>query len=127
MENNLPIILLAEDDAIIADLFQLMLRNSSRDIIMVGDGNLAVEQYRDKDFDFIFMDMQMPRMDGLEATRRIRELQRSTGRTPELKIIGLTASNDVRDRHACIEAGMDRVMIKPFSKKELEDALKINE
>jgi signal transduction histidine kinase/CheY-like chemotaxis protein/HPt (histidine-containing phosphotransfer) domain-containing protein len=81
------------------------------------NGQEAVELYIKNDFDLILMDCQMPVMDGLEASREIRKLEQlNNKKTP---IIALTANAFKEDRDACIAAGMDGFLSKPFKKKQL--------
>jgi CheY-like chemotaxis protein len=67
-------------------------------------------------YDVILMDVQMPVMDGLEATSIIREIEKETG--GHIPIIGITAYSMKADRDRCLEAGMDDYLAKPFSKEE---------
>ena len=76
-----------------------------------------IESVRNGAYSFIFMDVQMPGMDGLEATRKIRELE-SLNKRPF--IIALTANASTNDRHNCIEAGMDDYAAKPVKSPTLE-------
>ena len=73
-------------------------------------------------YDLLLMDIQMPQLDGIEATKRIRahESGDSGRRTP---ILALTANTLVEDRYACFEAGMDGFLIKPLDREKLEEAL----
>jgi CheY-like chemotaxis protein len=81
------------------------------------NGREAVEAAAREDFDLVFMDVQMPEMDGIEATRRIREMELMTGRhTP---IAAVTAHAMAGDRDRCIAAGMDEYISKPLLKAEL--------
>ena len=79
-------------------------------------GAEALGDVRQRHYDLIFMDVQMPDMDGLEATRRIRALGREASQVP---IVALTANSLESDRLACIEAGMNDFVAKPFAKKQL--------
>lgn len=85
------------------------------------DGLMALQQLELKNYDVIFMDMQMPGMDGLTATRRIRERLKSR----PLLIIAMTANAFEEDRKRCLEAGMDDFMVKPFNQEDLERVLRI--
>ena len=104
-------ILLAEDNAINQMLVTAMLRKSGHVVEAVENGRLAVEAVATRDFDVVLMDMQMPEMDGEEATRTIRTLPSLRGRIP---IIALTA--DVMPEHTTRyrEAGVDGVVPKPI-------------
>ena len=83
------------------------------------NGLAAVEAVQQRDYDLLLMDMQMPVMDGLEATRRIRAL---LGR-PQPLIFAMSASVLDRERQACLDAGMERHLAKPFRRHELESLL----
>ncbi len=84
------------------------------------NGREAVEAVTSRHYDMVFMDIQMPDMDGLEATRRIRRLDNENGRVP---IVAITANTQDSDRDACIEVGMDDFIPKPFVKKQLINLL----
>jgi CheY-like chemotaxis protein len=85
----------------------------------VGDGQAAVDAVEAGAYDVVLMDVQMPELDGLEATRRIR------ARWPDrpIRIIGLTANAMAGDREACLAAGMDDYVSKPIRPEELERAI----
>jgi CheY-like chemotaxis protein len=86
---------------------------------VVGDGRAAVDAIEAGAFDVVLMDVQMPEMDGLEATRRIRR------RWPDrpIRIVGLTANAMAGDREACLAAGMDDYVSKPIRPEELQAAI----
>ncbi|MDJ0778404.1 MAG: ATP-binding protein [Gammaproteobacteria bacterium] len=84
------------------------------------NGREAVDAVTARHYDMVFMDIQMPDMDGLEATRRIRRLDNENGRVP---IVAITANTQDSDRDACIEVGMDDFIPKPFVKKQLVNLL----
>ena len=109
-------ILLAEDNAINALLTRTLLEAEGHTVETVEDGVLAVEAMKNQTYDLIFMDMRMPNMDGLEATRKIRALPHVT---KELPIIALTANAFDDDRNACFDSGMNDFMTKPVSAEEL--------
>lgn len=111
-------ILLAEDNAINALLTRTLLEAEGHTVETVEDGALAVEAMKTQSFDLIFMDMRMPNMDGLESTRKIRQLP-NVPRT--LPIIALTANAFDDDRNACFDSGMNDFMTKPVSAEELTE------
>ena len=113
-------ILLAEDNATNQLVFTKLMQSYSVDIVVAGNGRIALEQASRRAFDVVFMDMRMPEMDGLEATRAIRALDGSNGRVP---IIALTANAFADDIKACREAGMDEFIAKPVRKKVLLEKL----
>ena len=81
------------------------------------DGQQAVERLRVQRFDLVLMDMQMPVMDGLEATRRIREPPGSA----RLPVLAMTANAMAADRERCLQTGMDEVLTKPIDRSLLLD------
>ncbi|MBF0164539.1 MAG: response regulator [Magnetococcales bacterium] len=115
-------ILLAEDVEENRILFAGYLRKTSCQVIMVPDGLMAVEQVQQASFDVVVMDVQMPRMDGYTATRRIRAWERSLGRAP-VPIIALSAHALEGEAERSREAGCDRYLTKPVNKKKLLEAL----
>ena len=108
-------ILLAEDNAINALLTRTFLEVEGAEVDTVEDGALAYEAVQRKDYDLIFMDMRMPNMDGLEATRKIRSYGFNK------PIIALTANAFDDDRNACFDSGMNDFMTKPVSAEELSE------
>jgi len=113
-------ILLAEDNMVNQKLALRMLAQLSYEAAVAGDGLAAIGALDRDDFDVVLMDVQMPELDGLEATRRIR------ARWPDrpLRIIAMTANAMAGDREACLAAGMDDYISKPIRPSELAAALK---
>ena len=109
-------ILLAEDNKINAVLATTVIKRAGHSIHVAENGKEAVAALEDGAFDVVLMDMHMPEMDGLEATRRIRQLDDEKRRTP---IVALTAGAMAADRKRCLAAGMDDFLAKPFEPKEL--------
>jgi CheY-like chemotaxis protein len=114
-------ILLAEDLVTNQKLAVALLKRWGHDVSVANNGIEAVAALAREDFDVVLMDVQMPEMDGLEATRAIRLQETKTGRhTP---IIAMTAHAMSGDMEICLEAGMDGYLSKPVRKRELYEAL----
>jgi CheY-like chemotaxis protein len=113
-----PRILLAEDHPINQKLAMAILTRHGYQVTLAAHGVEAVSKFSNQRFAAILMDMQMPQMDGLEATRVIRrlELDQSMPHTP---IIAMTANAMQGDRELCLEAGMDDYLSKPIRADEL--------
>jgi hypothetical protein len=114
--------LVAEDNEVNMMLACAILQALGMDVRQAVNGVQAVQACDQERPDVVLMDMHMPEMDGLDATRRIRALEgaRDWARTP---IVALTASALPEDRQRCIEAGMDDVLVKPFQPAQLQGVL----
>ena len=113
-------VLLVEDDFVNQRVACALLERLGCEVEVADDGARAIEKARDGEFDLIFMDCHMPRVDGLEATRRIIENGGRGARTP---IVALTANAMSGDRRACLEAGMVDHVSKPVSGDDLQRVL----
>ena len=113
-------VLVAEDHSVNQLLIDAMLRRLGHEPNLVDDGRAAVEQASRGGWDLVLMDMQMPELDGLAATRAIRALPGAVGRVP---IVAMTANARPEDRQACMDAGMDDYVSKPIHLPELQAAL----
>ncbi|MFZ1429650.1 MAG: ATP-binding protein, partial [Geminicoccaceae bacterium] len=109
-------VLVAEDVAVNRDLLETGLSHVGHQVSLVANGAEAVAMLSRQRFDVVLMDVQMPMLDGIEATRRIRALPPPVGTVP---ILALTASLMEVERHHCLAAGMNRVLGKPIVWPEL--------
>jgi CheY-like chemotaxis protein len=114
-------LLLAEDNKVNQMLAVALLRKRGYDVTVADNGLQAVELVKRGDFDLVLMDVQMPKMDGFEATAAVREWESDRGK--RLPIVAVTAHAMEGDRTRCLEAGMDDYVSKPIDPEELEAAI----
>ncbi|MBT9586077.1 response regulator [bacterium] len=114
-------ILMAEDNMVNAKVVGKMLQRLGHEVVHVVNGELAVDYLQHHNVDVVLMDVQMPVMDGFEATRRWRTLEASTSR--RVPIVALTGNAMSGDRELCIEAGMDLHLTKPIRLDLLDQML----
>jgi two-component system sensor histidine kinase/response regulator len=110
-------ILLAEDNAVNQTLAVRLLEKRGYSVVVAGDGRTAVEAFEKNQFDIVLMDIQMPGMDGFEATAAIRAKEKLSG--GHVPIIAMTAHALKGDQERCISAGMDAYVSKPIRTSEL--------
>jgi CheY-like chemotaxis protein len=103
-------ILLVEDNKLNQTVVKFTLKRYGYDIDIANNGIEAVEKFKGNKYDFILMDIMMPEMDGIEATKNIRELEKED----RIPIIALTADIMVANEEKCLESGMDAHIAKPF-------------
>ena len=125
-EANVPLrdgraLLLVEDNDVNAQVALAMLARLGLTARRVADGSRAVDAAREEAYDMIFMDIQMPVMDGFEATARIREEERRSAGTKRAVIVAMTAHALAGYRRQCLDAGMDDYVTKPIAFKELKE------
>ena len=111
-------ILLAEDNEVNQRLISRLLEKMGHTVAVAENGQMAVRMWSGQEFDLVAMDMQMPIMDGLEATAEIRARERDTGR--HVPIVAMTANAFDEDREKCLRGGMDGYIAKPVTAKSIE-------
>ena len=112
-------ILLADDLPMNLALVEKLLIRRGHTVRTVENGQQALEACKQETFDAVLMDMQMPVMDGIEATRLIRQHESDQGTHPHVPIIAMTANDDENDKQACRKAGMDGFITKPIEIKTI--------
>jgi two-component system sensor histidine kinase/response regulator len=114
-------ILVAEDNPVNQKLAARLLEKRGHRAVVVANGREALDTLEKMNFDLILMDVQMPGMDGLDATKIIRNSEKGTGR--HIPIVALTAHALKRDEERCIEVGMDAYLTKPIRPEKLDELL----
>jgi CheY-like chemotaxis protein len=115
-------VLLVEDNAVNQLLAVRLLEKRGHNVTVAGNGKEALVALEKDSFDLVLMDVQMPEMDGFEATAVIREKEKRSGRN-HLPVIAMTAHAMLGDRERCLEAGMDDYITKPIRSQELAELL----
>lgn len=118
-------ILVAEDVKTNQRIAIEMLQLLGCDVDIAENGQAAIDAFASKNYSLIFMDCQMPVLDGYQATKRIRDLEKER-QSDEIPIIALTAGSGDRDQQMCMEAGMNGYMNKPFSLSDIRYFLKLH-
>jgi CheY-like chemotaxis protein len=114
-------ILLAEDNAVNQRVALRFIEKWGHDVVIVANGKEALDAVKERPFDLVLMDVQMPEMGGFEATRAIRAREKHTG--GHLPIVAMTAHAMKGDRERCLEAGMDAYVSKPVQAEELAQVI----
>jgi two-component system CheB/CheR fusion protein len=118
--NSTTRILLVEDIEVNQNLILQMLQHLGYQADAVSDGQQALDRLSEQTYDIVLMDCQMPVLDGYEATRQLRQREKTTDKTI---VIGITAHAMVGDREKCLNAGMDDYISKPIRLKDLSALL----
>ncbi len=114
-------ILVAEDNAVNQQVARRLLEKRGHTVVLVDDGRKALETLERQDFELVLMDVQMPGMDGFEATAEIRRWEKADGR--HRMIVAMTAHAMKGDRERCLERGMDGYLAKPIQTRDLDEIL----
>lgn len=113
-------VLLAEDNLVNQKVAMMVIQKMGHEVDVANNGRIAVDKFLSRKYDLILMDMMMPELDGLEATREIRQKETALGAADRVKIVALTANAMKEDRDKCLEAGMDDYLSKPFKPEDLQ-------
>lgn len=105
-------ILLVEDNVLNQKLMYFNMTKMGFNMKTVNNGQEAVDEFKERSYDFVLMDLMMPVMDGYQATQAIRNIEKESGK--KSYIIGLTSNVYDSDREKCLDIGMDEFMSKPF-------------
>jgi len=120
-----PLVLLAEDDPVNQLVVASMLAACNLDVLTVADGQEALAVLKRQRVALLLTDIRMPGMDGVAATRALRHWERATS-SPRTPVIAMTGQYETEQREACLEAGMDEVLLKPFRLDVLRRTLPIH-
>ena len=113
-------ILVAEDNLINAKVITTFLKDEGHTVVLVHNGEEAINKLSTDKYDLVFMDMRMPVSNGPETAKKWRQLEKGNSHTP---IIALTANASPEDRRLCLDSGMDDFLIKPVSIEQLNDVI----
>ncbi|MBI9037873.1 MAG: response regulator [Bacteroidales bacterium] len=112
-------VLLVEDNLLNQKFASATLRKQGHKIDIAENGKIAIEKFEKNEYDLILMDIQMPIMDGITASRKIREIEDERNSKDKVKILAVTAYAMENDRQKCLDAGMNEYLTKPFKPDEL--------
>lgn len=124
MEDRKYKILIAEDNPINVKVALFTLKNIASEIHIAENGEKALEKYSTNNYDVILMDVKMPVMDGYQATRKIREMEKENGFIKQIPIIAITANNQVEEIEECLSIGMNGFLSKPFTALDAVNVIK---
>ena len=114
-------ILLAEDDAVNQFIIEKMFAEKEYDLYMVNDGSEACNEFKKNQYDLILMDINMPKVDGIKATKKIRKKEKKTGE--HIPIIGITAYDGIENKEDYLAIGMDEFLPKQLLPQNLKESV----
>ena len=121
-DDNLSI-LLVEDNELNQRLMKISLTRYKYIVTVAVNGLEGVQKFKNQKFDLILMDIMMPTMDGFEATKEIRNIERQDASLGHIPIIAFTANTINNDREKCVKGGMDDILQKPFDINKFREIL----
>lgn len=116
-------VLYAEDNLINQRVTSMLLQKMKITCDIANDGLEALEMYKSNQYDLILMDMQMPKLDGIQATEKIREYEKNDANVKPVYIVAVTANTFSSEKQKCMEAGMNNFISKPFKENELSQII----
>ncbi len=116
---------MVEDNPINQKVASIYLQRLGFDMEIAENGKIGVEKFRHNDYDVILMDINMPVMDGFQATFLIREIEKSRDPNSRTRIVAVTANAFKEDAERCFEVGMDHYISKPYLPSDLERAFQV--
>jgi len=116
-------VLLVEDNELNQKFASAVVRKLGHLIDVAENGLVGVNKFKSNTYDLILMDIQMPEMNGIEATKAIRQLEQLEGNINRIPIIAVTAFAMEQDKKNCMEAGMDEFLPKPYKPHEMEQKI----
>ncbi len=124
-EENIIRVLLVEDNELNQKFAMAVVRKMGFAIDVAPNGKIGVELFKSKNYHLVLMDIQMPEMNGIEATMEIRRIEAEEGQGKHVPIIAATAFAMEQDKRNCINAGMDEFIAKPYKPFELEQKIRM--
>ncbi len=112
-------VLVVEDSRVNQQVAKMMLKKLGFEVDIADNGKVGVDKFKHNEYQMIFMDCQMPVLDGFEATKQIRALEEGTSK--HIPIVALTANVVQRDKHLCFDVGMDEFLPKPVNQGKLRE------
>ncbi|MEZ8284469.1 hybrid sensor histidine kinase/response regulator [Vibrio splendidus] len=112
-------VLVVEDSRVNQQVAKMMLKKLGFEVDIADNGEIGVEKFKSNEYVMIFMDCQMPVLDGFEATKQIRAIE--AGSSKQIPIVALTANVVQRDKHLCFDVGMDEFLPKPVNQGKLRE------
>ena len=126
MNNNELSVLLVEDNPINRRIAEFYLKSLGHQYDVATNGEIAIDKFSENHYDLIIMDVSMPIMDGIEATKKIREIEEKANTSNKTKIFALTSNEYESCETECYEAGMDKFKQKPVTIDEFSEYLSIS-
>lgn len=118
-------ILVVEDNPVNQRIAQHYVKNFGFEAELASNGREGVDKFLNDDFDMILMDLNMPVMDGFQATSKIRDFEKKQKKRKPIFIVAVTANNFVNDEKKCFDSGMDAYLSKPYRIDELKKTIQL--